>query len=149
MPRPTRRYLKMWRSIIKPEMLGCPAISRTIPKNVCPQIPTVLRTLKDTLWLGGTEAFGNLQAHTHTVLFPIFLPLMSSLHYTYITFKVERGTDMAQATFTSNTRVPGCPTPKARHTPAPSVRWVIMPLGWERQTGQQPDSDRWEPSDRF
>ena len=60
MPRPTRRYLKMWRSIIKPEMLGCPAISRTIPKNVCPQIPTVLRTLKDTLWLGGTEAFGNL-----------------------------------------------------------------------------------------
>ena len=45
MPRPTRRYLEMWRSIIKPEILRCPAIYSTIPKNVCPQIPTALRTL--------------------------------------------------------------------------------------------------------
>ena len=36
-PHPTRRYLKMWRSIIEPEMLRCPAICRTIPKNVYPR----------------------------------------------------------------------------------------------------------------
>lgn len=63
--------------------------------------------------------------------------------------EVERGTDLAQVTFTRDARVPGCPTPKARHTPAPTVRWVIVSLGWERQTGWQPDSDRWEPADGF
>ena len=46
-------------------------------------------SVKDTMWLEGTEAFGNLlrflsKLIIHPVLFPIFLPLVSSLHFTFI-----------------------------------------------------------------
>lgn len=44
---PHQEVFALRRSILKTEKLKCLAICRTVPKNVCLQMPTELRTLLD------------------------------------------------------------------------------------------------------
>lgn len=71
---------KMGRSVLKPELLKYPAIiCRTVPKNVCPQMATVLTT---QVMGNGGWCYGKLIPPV--LLFLISLPFVSSLDFTFI-----------------------------------------------------------------
>lgn len=67
-------------------MLQCAPICRTVPKNVCPPKPIVL---KKHYSVKGNQVWF-LDKLIPPVLLPIILPLVSSLNFTFMILEVER-----------------------------------------------------------